>query len=87
MNKREWNKIKDVFAGILDQPENGRAEYLEHLCGGDEILRREVNSLLRAHEETQHLIDDRHFAAKISLMPIAAITSAGCLGTTRSCEK
>src|SRR5262249_54097740 len=41
-----WRRIEDLYHRALERAENQRAEFLEQACGGDEGLRREVESLL-----------------------------------------
>jgi eukaryotic-like serine/threonine-protein kinase len=45
-----WRKIEDLCNRALELDESRRAEFLERACGPDEVLRREVESLL-AHEK------------------------------------
>jgi serine/threonine protein kinase/tetratricopeptide (TPR) repeat protein len=42
-------KIQDLLLGALEISEDERAGFLSKACGGDEALRREVESLLHAH--------------------------------------
>src|SRR5262245_5212999 len=44
----EQSKAKGVFIEALDQPEAQRSAYLDGACGGDAMLRREVEKLLAA---------------------------------------
>lgn len=52
MEPEQWQRIKDTFARIVDEPTTKREALLEELCAGDAELRREVESLLQAHDET-----------------------------------
>ncbi len=51
MNPELWQKIKPILASTTDCPEWRRQQILDEACGGDDELRREVESLLE-HEET-----------------------------------
>lgn len=51
-----WERSESLLAGALDLPSAGRAAFLDRACAGDAELRREVESLLAAHE-TPALID------------------------------
>ena len=42
MQHWEWEKIKEVFTAVLEQPAAQRAQFLSDACGADETLRREV---------------------------------------------
>ncbi|MGZ5021048.1 MAG: protein kinase domain-containing protein [Chthoniobacterales bacterium] len=47
MTPERWQRIKDVLAGALDQPnEQSRAAFLSSACAEDTALQREVQSLL-----------------------------------------
>jgi len=46
-----WQRVKGVFDAALEQPAAERATFVGQACDGDEALREEVLSLLRAHEQ------------------------------------
>src|SRR5689334_7808512 len=46
MQPEHWNRIKDVFQAVVDEPVEARAGLLDRACGGDTELRREVQELL-----------------------------------------
>jgi class 3 adenylate cyclase/tetratricopeptide (TPR) repeat protein len=48
--KQRWQQIHDVLADAIECPASERAALLDARCGGDPSLRREVESLLLAHE-------------------------------------
>jgi eukaryotic-like serine/threonine-protein kinase len=43
-------KLGPLFARALAVAPQDRAAFLENACGGDAALRRELDSLLRAHD-------------------------------------
>jgi tetratricopeptide (TPR) repeat protein/predicted Ser/Thr protein kinase len=45
-------RAKDVFLAALDRPVDERRAYVEETCGSDAALFREVESLLKFHEQT-----------------------------------
>jgi eukaryotic-like serine/threonine-protein kinase len=45
-------RAKELFVAALDRPTAGRKAFVRDACGRDEALRREVESLLDAHENT-----------------------------------
>lgn len=57
MRQPEWQKIKEVFALVVEQPKEQRPELLHHWCADDKELRAEIESLLAAHDDTKHLIE------------------------------
>src|SRR5688572_1052943 len=44
-------RVRDIFLSALERPIEERAAFLSDACGHDETLRREVEELLREHEE------------------------------------
>jgi non-specific serine/threonine protein kinase/serine/threonine-protein kinase len=45
-----WQRLEEIFQSALDRPPRERAAWLDAVCSGDAELRREVDSLLAAHE-------------------------------------
>ncbi|MGH9970002.1 MAG: protein kinase domain-containing protein [Pyrinomonadaceae bacterium] len=52
-----WQRIKDLFNSTLARPATERARFLLKACGTDESLRKEVESLLSAHEEDESFLN------------------------------
>jgi len=66
MEAERWRKIQQVYHSALDQQADSRAAFIATACGGDDGLRREVESLL-AHSETSEAFLEMpamHLAAK-----------------------
>ena len=61
---------------VLEQPQDCRADYMRRLCGDDSVLRDEINSLLKAHDKTQHLIEKKNFGA-VSVLETNDVNYAG----------
>jgi serine/threonine protein kinase len=51
MNDERYERIGELFHAALELPRDERAAFLSGACRGDEPLRREVVSLLAAHEK------------------------------------
>jgi hypothetical protein len=47
MNPERWEKIKDLLGTALEVTPAERASYLDQSCGGDELLRHDVEVLLQ----------------------------------------
>src|SRR5262249_6050616 len=64
----EANAAKDIFLAALEKATPAdRAAYLDEACAGDAELRRRVEALLCAHDQTDPLLDQpaaRHLAAE-----------------------
>ena len=46
MEPKRWQMVEELYHAALEREKDERAEFLEQACGGDEALRREVESLL-----------------------------------------
>ena len=57
MGPELWQRVKDLCDRALDLPESRRVEFLEHACGDDKELRREVESLLAHEKSAEHFIE------------------------------
>jgi eukaryotic-like serine/threonine-protein kinase len=51
-----WRRVEDLYHRALGLEESRRSEFLENSCGDDEILRREVESLLAQEKAAEHFI-------------------------------
>src|SRR5262245_27756594 len=51
MDAKQWGQIKEIYDRALDLSGNEREGFLAEVCAGVDELRREVDSLLAAHEE------------------------------------
>src|SRR6185295_13117200 len=50
MDSERWHEVDRLFADALDRPPAERPAYLDEACGGDAVLRREVERLLAADQ-------------------------------------
>jgi len=57
MNPERWKQIEELYHAALERAESERAAFLEQACGGDEALRREVESLLSFHQQAGSFIE------------------------------
>ena len=48
MTDARWQQVKALFQATVDRPASERAAFLAAAVGGDEELRREIESLLNA---------------------------------------
>ncbi len=55
MDAARWQRIDEVFAAALEQPDGQRRDFLDRACGDDAELRREVESLLANHGDEAFL--------------------------------
>jgi eukaryotic-like serine/threonine-protein kinase len=57
MTPERWKQIDQLFHATLAQPPSLRAAFLAQACAGDEVLRREVESLLSYHDISASFIE------------------------------
>lgn len=57
MNVERWRQIDELLEAALDQPTGERAAFLAEVCADDDALRHEVESLLRADQEAENLLE------------------------------
>ena len=57
MKREQWERLKTLFNGALDQPPETRYDWLNRQAGGDEMLAREAAALLRAHETAEGFLE------------------------------
>jgi hypothetical protein len=53
----KWDRLKDVFAGALEQPSSQRRAWLARACASDPDLQAEAEALLAAHESDPYYLE------------------------------
>ena len=51
------NRARDLFGLALEQDPASRKAFLDEHCAGDELLRKEVDSLLIAHQQSESFLE------------------------------
>src|SRR5262245_18448072 len=54
MTPERWRQITTIFHAAIARDEQARAAWLDEACAGDQDLRVEVDSMVRAHQAAQH---------------------------------
>jgi serine/threonine protein kinase len=86
MNPKRWQQIEALYYAALEREPSGRGAYLDEACGGDQDLRKEVESLLeRDPSPLENLLNrpawvTRSPAAGARLGPYEILTSIGAGG-------
>src|SRR5262245_61780809 len=57
MKPEHWAKVDDVFHAAVERAPEQRTAFLAQACAGDETLRKEVESLIRSHEQAESFIE------------------------------
>ena len=66
LTPERWQQIARIYELAVDHDPSTRDAYLSEACAGDEVLRREVESLLR--HEAEQIVLDRPIAATAALL-------------------
>jgi len=61
MSAPRWQRVKDVFQAALGQPAETREAFLKEVCADDLDFKREVVSLLTAHDEAGSFLEGPAF--------------------------
>src|SRR6266536_2214004 len=83
MTRERWQKVKEIFQSVLERAPSERSAFLGAACGRDEALRREVESLLAAHEKDGSFIDSPAYevAAELIVDEKAELKAGQTLGS------
>ncbi len=57
MTPERWQQIDQLFHSALNHERGQRAAFIAEACAGDLVLRKEVESLLEAHEQVESFIE------------------------------
>ena len=48
--QQSWQRVTELFEQALERAPDKRSEFLKSACAGDDVLLREVESLLAQHD-------------------------------------
>ena len=75
MDPQRWQKVEALYHSALERASDERVMFLTEQCGSDDVLRREVESLLA--QEDNPLIDHRLSEAIAALFDAEERLGAG----------
>src|SRR5215510_5021650 len=61
-SNQRWQQVKEIFTSALNYQSAARRAFISNACQDDDSLRREVESLLMAHEKQGSFIDSPAYA-------------------------
>ncbi|HYG83121.1 MAG TPA: serine/threonine-protein kinase, partial [Pyrinomonadaceae bacterium] len=76
MTNQRWQQIKEIFHASLERGPGERRAFLAQACAGDEALRGEVESLIKAHESEGSFIDSPAYEVAAGWLVGADATAA-----------
>jgi len=69
MTPERWQQVNEVFHSALKHNSAQRGAFLDQVCGGDQELRKEVESLIASHQsDSDGLIEPYPFEAAVHLL-------------------
>jgi serine/threonine protein kinase/TolB-like protein len=68
MQSERWQNCTEIFNAAVERPRAERAALLEQSCHGDEALRRQVELLLKYHDQSGDFIDSPAFVVAPELL-------------------
>src|ERR1044072_2362584 len=68
MASDRWQQVQSLFLAAVQQEGKARTAFLEQACAEDITLRLEVESLIRMHESSDHLLDNEVGAIAAKLL-------------------
>jgi len=81
MDAERWQRIEHVCQGALEREESQQASFVQAACGGDDGLRREVESLLAYRRKADHFIEAP--ALEVAARALAAEQSVSVSDSSR----
>src|SRR5262245_20133912 len=57
MNPERWQRLDELFHSALERDGEARAAFLAKVCGSDDELLRELDSLLAHHEQAKSFME------------------------------
>src|SRR6266498_1848684 len=68
MTPERWQEVKEIFDAAIQREPSERPALLSSNCGGDQSLRKEVESLIASHEKSGEFIDSPAYEAAAELI-------------------
>jgi serine/threonine protein kinase/tetratricopeptide (TPR) repeat protein len=69
MDSERWKQVDEVLQSVLDRPPEEREPFLRQACAGDEVLEREVRSLLTSERQAGRFLE--HPAIEVAARAMA----------------
>jgi len=57
MKPERWRRVEQIYHSTLEREESQRSSFLKETCAGDEVLLREVESLLDQKDQAESFIE------------------------------
>jgi len=73
-SRADWARAKELLIQALDLTPGSRTAWLQRVCGDDQALQREVEALLRAHDEAGAFLESPALASREAAQVVVAAT-------------
>jgi serine/threonine protein kinase len=80
ITRERWQQVEEVLQAALDQPPDERVRFLDVACGGDDELKEEAISLIRAYASAGDFIEEPAIAQDAKVL----VSSGLLVGEGRS---
>src|SRR5438477_12367017 len=57
MTPERWQQVQKLLQSALERGPQERAAFLDKVCGGNDSLRRQVESLIISHEQAESFLE------------------------------
>jgi Tol biopolymer transport system component len=78
LTPEQWHRVKEVFEAALGHAPEERAAFLDQACAGDDLLCKEVESLLSSYEQESSFLETP--AAALAAQSLVKEESAALVG-------
>jgi hypothetical protein len=68
MTPERWQQVNELFHSALKHGPAQRAAFLDQACNSDPELRKEIESLIASHNDSDHLVETYPFEAAARLL-------------------
>src|SRR6185436_6346868 len=68
MTPDRWKQVKEIFHSALQYEPVQRSVFVSSACGGDELLRKEVESVSSSHEKDGTFMDSPAYEAAAEML-------------------
>src|SRR5256714_10531057 len=76
MKPERWQQLDQLFHAALEREPEQRSAFLDEACASDEVLRKEVETLLAAHENAESFIENPAFEVEAEALAREQVSRA-----------
>src|SRR5437868_5043938 len=76
MKPERWQQLDQLFHAALEREPEQRSAFLDEACASDEVLRKEVEALLAAHENAESFIENPAFEVEAEALAREQVSRA-----------